>query len=104
MTGEVYCKYKNPTQTDRQIPTVSLWFDIQKKNTFGMAIDLVGVTFVFSFLNNCSDAIAKISDIINELGEASARAQGLSKAVTTAQKLRNSDHIVYLLSEPTGRK
>ncbi|XP_031640999.1 alpha-tubulin N-acetyltransferase [Contarinia nasturtii] len=49
------------------------------------------------------DAIAKISDIINELGEASARAQGLSKAVTTAQKLRNSDHIVYLLSEPTGR-
>lgn len=51
-----------------------------------------------------SDAIAKVSDIINELGEASARAQGLSKAVTTAQKLRNSDHIVYLLSEPTGRK
>lgn len=50
------------------------------------------------------DATTKIAEIINELGEASARAQGLSKPVTTAQKLRNSDHIVYLLSEKTGRK
>lgn len=53
---------------------------------------------------NFSDAIAKISEIINELGESSAQAQGLSKPVTTAQKLRNSDHIVYLLAEETGRK
>lgn len=41
---------------------------------------------------------------MNELGELSARAQGLSKPVTTAQKLRNSDHIVYLLAEDTGKK
>lgn len=51
-----------------------------------------------------SDAIAKISEIINELGELSARAQGLSKSVTTAQKLRQSDQIVYLLAENTGNK
>lgn len=62
------------------------------------------VRFLHFFLHIYSDAIAKISDIINELGEASARAQGLRSTVTTAQKLRNSDHIVYLLSESTGRK
>lgn len=50
------------------------------------------------------DATTKISEIINEIGEASARAQGLNKPVTTAQKLRNSDHVVYLLSEKTGKK
>lgn len=62
------------------------------------------VRFLHFFFHIYSDAIAKISDIINELGEASARAQGLRSTVTTAQKLRNSDHIVYLLSESTGRK
>lgn len=55
-------------------------------------------------LNCYRDATTKISEIISELGEASARAQGLSKAVTTGQKLRNSDHTVYLLSEKTGKK
>lgn len=50
------------------------------------------------------EASSKISEIINELGEASAKAQGLNKPVTTGQKLRNSDHIVYLLSEKTGKK
>lgn len=38
------------------------------------------------------------------MGEASARAQGLNKPVTTALKLRNSEHVVYLLSENTNRK
>lgn len=45
-----------------------------------------------------------MSDIINEMGAASAEAQGLNKPVTTAQKLRNSDHKVYLLSERLGKK
>ncbi|GAB0100596.1 Alpha-tubulin N-acetyltransferase [Sergentomyia squamirostris] len=49
------------------------------------------------------DATSKISEIINDVGEASARAQGLTRAVTTAQKLRNSDHIVYLMSEKQGK-
>lgn len=45
-----------------------------------------------------------MSEIINTLGEASARAQGLNKAVTSAQKLRNSDHSVYLMAENAGTK
>lgn len=45
-----------------------------------------------------------MSEIVNELGEASARAQGLNKPVTTAQKLRNSDQVIYLLSENLGQK
>lgn len=50
------------------------------------------------------ETATRISEIINEVGEASARAQGLSKPVTTAQKLRNSDHVVYIISENSGRK
>lgn len=38
------------------------------------------------------------------MGESSARAQGLTRAVTTAQKLRNSDQVVYLLRENIGKK
>ncbi|XP_055687903.1 alpha-tubulin N-acetyltransferase isoform X2 [Lutzomyia longipalpis] len=49
------------------------------------------------------DATSKISEIINDMGEASARAQGLTRAVTTAQKLRNSDHSLYLMSEKGGK-
>lgn len=60
---------------------------------------------MFCFVLFCfSDAIAKISEVINVIGESSAKAQGLSKPVTTVQKLRNSDHIVYLLAEDTGNK
>ena len=38
------------------------------------------------------------------MGELSAKAQGLNKPVTTANKLRNSDHSVYFLTEPVGKK
>ncbi|KAJ6643414.1 Alpha-tubulin N-acetyltransferase 1 [Pseudolycoriella hygida] len=49
------------------------------------------------------DTTTKITEIINEMGESSARAQGLTRAVTTAQKLRNSDQVVYLLRENIGK-
>lgn len=42
--------------------------------------------------------------MINDIGEASAKAQGLSRAVTTAQKLRNSEHTLYLMYEKGGKK
>ncbi|XP_053662563.1 alpha-tubulin N-acetyltransferase [Anopheles marshallii] len=45
------------------------------------------------------DATAQISEIINTVGSLSAQAQGLSVPVTTAQKLRNSDHHIYLMFE-----
>lgn len=46
-----------------------------------------------------------MSEIINELGELSAHAQGLSKPVTTALKLRNSDdQVIYIMAENVGTK
>lgn len=36
------------------------------------------------------------------MGEASAAAQGLTKPITTSDKLRNSDHILYLLIDLDG--
>ncbi|KAL1131103.1 hypothetical protein AAG570_012340 [Ranatra chinensis] len=43
-----------------------------------------------------------ISEVIDQLGIASAKAQGLQKAITNADRLRNSDYIVYLLFDPEG--
>uniref|UniRef100_A0A0K8TK85 Alpha-tubulin N-acetyltransferase n=1 Tax=Tabanus bromius TaxID=304241 RepID=A0A0K8TK85_TABBR len=45
------------------------------------------------------DMANKVSQIINEMGEASAKAQGLNKPVTTSQKLRLTDQMVYLLGD-----
>ncbi|XP_033224245.1 alpha-tubulin N-acetyltransferase-like [Belonocnema kinseyi] len=49
--------------------------------------------------NECQRHLAKILD---EMGEASAKAQGLSKSITSASKLRNSDQTVYLLVDKEG--
>uniref|UniRef100_A0A182S9U3 Alpha-tubulin N-acetyltransferase n=1 Tax=Anopheles maculatus TaxID=74869 RepID=A0A182S9U3_9DIPT len=49
------------------------------------------------------DATAQISEIINTIGSLSAQAQGLSVPVTTAQKLRNSDHHIYLMFESNDK-
>jgi len=44
------------------------------------------------------DTVSKVTDVINAMGQESAAAQGLSKSITTADKLRNSDNQkVYLL-------
>ncbi|XP_015607951.1 alpha-tubulin N-acetyltransferase isoform X1 [Cephus cinctus] len=45
-------------------------------------------------LNECQRQLTKVLD---DMGEASARAQGLNKPITSAIKLRDTDHIVYLL-------
>lgn len=50
------------------------------------------------------DTQNKLSDIINTMGEASAAAQGLTKPITTADKLKNSEHTLYLLVDPKGTK
>ncbi|XP_034183394.1 alpha-tubulin N-acetyltransferase [Osmia lignaria lignaria] len=39
----------------------------------------------------------QLSRILDDMGEASARAQGLNKSITNSLKLRDTDHIVYLL-------
>ncbi|KRK00874.1 alpha-tubulin N-acetyltransferase 1 isoform X2 [Drosophila yakuba] len=46
------------------------------------------------------DATTKMSEIIDRLGQLSATSQGLSKPVTTAQRLRMSDNqTIYLLAD-----
>ncbi|XP_015042475.2 alpha-tubulin N-acetyltransferase 1 isoform X1 [Drosophila pseudoobscura] len=48
----------------------------------------------------CLDATSKMSEIIDRLGELSATSQGLSKPVTTAQRLRMSENqTIYLLAD-----
>uniref|UniRef100_A0AAR5PZG7 Alpha-tubulin N-acetyltransferase n=1 Tax=Dendroctonus ponderosae TaxID=77166 RepID=A0AAR5PZG7_DENPD len=48
------------------------------------------------------DVQSKMSQIVNAIGEASAHAQGLSKPITTADRLRNSEYKLYLLMDPTA--
>ncbi|XP_023289651.1 alpha-tubulin N-acetyltransferase [Orussus abietinus] len=50
-------------------------------------------------LSECQRQLAKVLD---EMGEASARAQDLNKSITSAHKLRDTDHIVYLLVDSEG--
>jgi hypothetical protein len=38
------------------------------------------------------------------MGEASAKAQGLNRTITSAVKLRDTDHIIYLMVDDTGNK
>lgn len=44
----------------------------------------------------------QLAEVIDEMGLASAKAQGLLKPITSAERLRNSEHVVYLLTEPDG--
>uniref|UniRef100_T1HF60 Alpha-tubulin N-acetyltransferase n=1 Tax=Rhodnius prolixus TaxID=13249 RepID=T1HF60_RHOPR len=48
---------------------------------------------------NLRFCVGAISEILDDMGIASAKAQGLLKPITSADKLRNSEHIVYLLTE-----
>ncbi|XP_076302447.1 alpha-tubulin N-acetyltransferase-like [Lasioglossum baleicum] len=45
-------------------------------------------------LNECQ---RQLSRVLDDMGEASARAQGLNKSITNALRLRDTDHVVYLL-------
>ncbi|XP_045625911.1 alpha-tubulin N-acetyltransferase isoform X2 [Procambarus clarkii] len=41
----------------------------------------------------------QLYQIINAIGEASSFAQGLNNVITTADKMQNSDHLLYLMKE-----
>ena len=43
-----------------------------------------------------------MSLVLTVLGEYSAKAQGLQKVITSGERLRNSEHIVYILTDPKG--
>jgi hypothetical protein len=42
-----------------------------------------------------------ISNILDKMGEASGIAQELKSPITSAEKLRRSDHTLYLMTEHT---
>ncbi|CAG4941900.1 unnamed protein product [Colias eurytheme] len=44
-----------------------------------------------------------LKKIIDNLGERSAKAQGLSKVITSTDRLRNSDHNLYLMKEALAK-
>jgi len=48
--------------------------------------------------------VAKVSSVLDKMGVVSAKAQGLPAAITSAAKLRNIDHVVYILTDPEGNK
>lgn len=50
------------------------------------------------------DTQNKVADIVNAMGEASAAAQGLTKPITSADRLKNSDHQLYLMIDHGGRQ
>lgn len=43
------------------------------------------------------NTVNRVAEIVNEMGEASAHAQGLTKPITTADRLRQSDQTLYFL-------
>ncbi|XP_071443721.1 alpha-tubulin N-acetyltransferase-like [Hetaerina americana] len=49
---------------------------------------------------NCQE---NISTILDAMGKASAAAQGLNVAITTGDRLKNSDQIVYMLVDKNGK-
>uniref|UniRef100_A0A1B6H6G6 Alpha-tubulin N-acetyltransferase n=1 Tax=Homalodisca liturata TaxID=320908 RepID=A0A1B6H6G6_9HEMI len=49
---------------------------------------------------NASHSAALVANIIDAMGYASAKAQDLQHPITSADKLRNIDHTVYLMIEP----
>lgn len=47
----------------------------------------------------------KVSEVINAMGEASAAAQGLTKTITSAERLRNSENQkLYFLIDQNANK
>ncbi|CAH1116113.1 unnamed protein product [Phaedon cochleariae] len=43
------------------------------------------------------NTVNKVSEVVNAIGEASAAAQGLPKPITSSERLKNSEHKLYLL-------
>ncbi|KAL8618413.1 hypothetical protein ACOMHN_050181 [Nucella lapillus] len=50
------------------------------------------------------DARLRLFDIVNKMGEASAKAQGLAGAITTGRRLETSDHHLYVIKDPKGSR
>jgi len=73
------------------------------KNPYGAHLQISYDCQLLLFINS-RDYASKISDILDEMGRASAVAQGLQKAITSGERLRNSEHTIYLLTDPEGKR
>ena len=60
------------------------------------------ISFCFFFFH--SEATTYIAEIINAMGQGSANSQGLNHAVTTSERLRNSEQVIYLMTEDNEKK
>lgn len=79
-----------------------LWpINVQTVLFFGDKARLFCHLDVFSVCRNCA---AQVADIIDTMGIASAKAQDLQHAITSADKLRISDHLVYLMIDSSDNK
>jgi len=55
---------------------------------------------IFYILNLCFDRLRNnLRLIIDEIGKSSAIAQHLETPLTSAEKLINSDHVIYMMTE-----
>lgn len=57
--------------------------------------------FNLFFFSDCQRLLTRILD---DIGEASAKAQGLNRTITSAIKLRDTDHIIYLMIDNKANK
>ncbi|XP_054033148.1 alpha-tubulin N-acetyltransferase 1 isoform X1 [Dryobates pubescens] len=53
--------------------------------------------------NHRGDLEQQLRTVIDELGKASAKAQGLSAPVTSAARMESNHHVLYILRDPDGR-
>ena len=61
---------------------------------------------LITFLLYCSSASSKkhLCEVIDKLGEASAKAQRLPAVITTSRKLEYTDQRVYLYTDVDGNR
>ncbi|XP_035664155.1 alpha-tubulin N-acetyltransferase 1-like [Branchiostoma floridae] len=74
-------------------------FSFNIHSLFGEEISLVDCNCA-PFRKVSNEPLDKnLTKVIDDLGEASAKAQGLHGPITAAYKLRNSDHRMYILKD-----
>lgn len=80
--------------------------NILTSNRFSLAGKLNKLSF--EILKYCfwfhSDVASQVGEIIDEMGIASAKAQELHRPITSAKKMRDSEHTLYLIIDPVDNK
>lgn len=72
-----------------------------------MAFDPQHYLLLVEFLidGNLREMKQKVAHVIDRMGEASSRAQGLREVITSCRKLNlNDQHRIYLMKDPVANK